>query len=183
MFTLDTVAWNRTGGMSRLTAALNILTLVKRAHTIMLSSKLLRLRYNLHSVSWGHDTWRPTARKMGATFNGLSSVGPRQKVSYNRPTRITSYPPWTSSHACQVIGYLARPMLSFRLYNESDKCMQRSKRSWVLRCALLGYDVSSTKYIGREGESGMVCRRAAGGTPLTGLPSWNPFWYVGSGPG
>ena len=167
--------------MSRLATTLNTLTLVKQSscYYVLVKTVATQIRSTFGFVGARHV--KAHGEEHRRNIRWTVKCRPLSKVSYNRPIRITSAPPELLPIPCQVIRHLARPMPSFRLCNESDKCMLLSKRSLVSRCPLLVSDVSSIKYIGREGGNGMVYRRAAERTPLTRLPTRNPFRYGGGG--
>ena len=159
---------NRSGIMRRLAKTIHALTLVKLGWCIVLLLELSRLRSD--SVLFGF---------MGTRYVNASRWGLTQRLTEHHVSVLVkkSHPaarhvppdplPNFYQHLSLVISRVRCCLSAFG--GLSDKSWKRSKRYWISRCALFMADVSWTKYIGREGETGIVYCRAAVGTSLTQL--------------
>ena len=124
------------------------------------------------SIRFRGDTTRvdrsSTVRNTSATFDELSSVGPSKSIIQSPYTHQSHHQFSPLNFNLPLSSYLGisrvRHRLSVFATSQINVCNAPEDPSFALRVVS---DVNSTKYIGRQGGSGMVYRRATEGTPLT----------------
>ena len=135
MFTLDTVAGNRTGAMRRLATTLD----ADKTELMLLCSRPKCCDSDPISIRFHRDTTRQGPRRGTSAQHSMDSqVTVLVKKTHTIPLHSSpALSPERLRTLVKLFGYLARPMPSFRLCNESDKCMQRSKKilSFAFRTA------------------------------------------------